>query len=256
MESSFNNLKEYLDQKVKFYNVPGFIENDPISIPHLFSAKQDIEIAGILAATIAWGNRKSIISNAKKIMQFMEMAPFDFVMHFKDTDLKPFETFVHRTFNGTDCKAFLWSLKHIYQNHNGLEAVFKGKDIKEKIINFRKVFFEMPHPYRTEKHVADPGRNSSAKRINMFLRWMARNDNKGVDFGIWESIRPSMLMCPLDVHSGRTARNLGLLHRKQNDWKAVEVLTKNLRDFDSSDPVKYDFALFGIGVQEKLLQTS
>lgn len=251
MKKSFSELKKFLDQKVALYNQPGFIENDTVSIPHLFMRKEDIEITAFLSATISWGNRKSIITNANKIINLMGGNPFDFIMNFTDADAKPFEQFVHRTFNGSDCIAFLWSIKHIYQTHGGLENVFSGKDMKTKIINFRKIFFEIPHPKRAQKHVANPERNSAAKRINMFLRWMVRRDDAKVDFGIWYTISSSELMCPLDVHSGKVARKLGLLQRKQDDWRAVEELTKNLRQFDPVDPVKYDFALFGLGVNEK-----
>lgn len=251
MIENIEELKLFLDSKVELYNQPGFIVNDPISIPHLFNKKEDIEIAGFLSATIAWGNRKMILRNAKSLMEMMEFSPFDFILNFRDHDLKPFEKFVHRTFNGTDCLYFLWSLKNIYQKHGGLEQVFKSDaGIKESILQFRNIFFEMDFPSRTSKHIANPAKNSSAKRLNMFLRWMVRNDNRGVDFGIWKSINPSLLFCPLDVHSGRVARELGILQRKQDDWKAVEELTKNLRKLDADDPVKYDFALFGIGVNE------
>lgn len=245
----FEQLKDLLNSKVDLYNQKDFIINDPISIPHIFTKKEDIEIAGFLSATIAWGNRKSILKNANKLMNLMDMSPFDFVTGFKDTDLKPFEKFIHRTFNNDDCIYFLWSLKNIYQNHNGLEEVFsKNGNIKDSIIYFRNIFFELDFPSRTSKHIANPAKNSSAKRINMFLRWMVRKDNNGVDFGIWNKIKPAALLCPLDVHSGRVARSLGILQRKQNDWKAVEELTENLRKFDSTDPVKYDYALFGMGV--------
>ncbi len=249
MRQDFENLKILLDSKVELYNQPEFIDNDPISIPHLFSGKEDIEIAGFLSATIAWGNRKMILRNAKNLMEMMEFSPFDFVMNFSDNDLKPFEKFVHRTFNAVDLEYFLWSLKNIYQEHGGLEKIFKtGPGIKEAILNFRNVFFELDFPARTSKHIANPAKNSSAKRLNMFLRWMVRKDNKGVDFGIWKTINSSMLYCPLDIHSGRVARQFGILQRKQDDWKAVEELTQNLRKLDPTDPVKYDFALFGMGV--------
>lgn len=252
MKNDFEELKSFLNSKAELYNQPGFIENDPISIPHLFAKKEDIEIAGFLSATIAWGNRKIILRNARNLMEMMEFSPFDFVMNFRDNDLKPFQKFVHRTFNANDLEFFLWSLKNIYQEHGGLEIVFQNKsEIKEAILYFRNVFFELDFPARTSKHIANPAKNSSAKRLNMFLRWMVRKDNKGVDFGIWKTLKPSMLYCPLDVHSGRVARQLGLLNRKQDDWKAVDELTAKLRTFDPIDPVKYDFALFGLGVNEK-----
>jgi uncharacterized protein (TIGR02757 family) len=247
-------LKDFLDSKVELYNNPKFIESDPIQIPHQFSKKEDIEIAGFLTATIAWGNRKSIINNANKMMALLDHSPFEFVMQHQESDLERLETFVHRTFNGNDFMQFIKSLQHIYQEHNGLEAVFaKHGDeasLQHNIHHFKNIFFEVPHLERTKKHVSDPLKNSAAKRINMFLRWMVRNDNNGVDFGIWESLSSSQLSCPLDVHSGNVARKLGLLKRKQNDGKALAELDKALRALDQTDPVKYDFALFGLGVFE------
>ncbi|WP_051155426.1 TIGR02757 family protein [Winogradskyella psychrotolerans] len=236
------------------YNHPKFIESDPIQIPHKFSKKEDIEIAAFLSATIAWGNRKSIIKNANKMVELLDHSPFEFITQHEDTDLERLEPFVHRTFNGNDFMQFVKSLKYIYEKHNGLEAVFSMHAEKDSLQNsihhFKKVFFEIPHLERTQKHVSDPLKNSAAKRINMFLRWMVRNDNNGVDFGIWQSLSPSQLSCPLDVHSGNVARKLGLLTRKQNDGKALAELDKALRKLDVSDPVKYDFALFGLGVFE------
>ncbi len=248
-------LKEFLDEKVELYNNPNFIESDPIQIPHLYSQKEDIEIAGFLAATIAWGNRKMIINNARKLMNIMGNTPYDFIMTHTENDLEKLDDFVHRTFNSIDAITFIKALKNVYQNHNGLEKVFaKNSEVnsnQKSISEFKKVFFEIPHQQRTTKHVSDPLNNSAAKRINMFLRWMIRNDNKGVDFGIWKTISPASLSCPLDVHSGNVARKLGLLTRKQNDAKALFELDTNLRKFDPIDPVKYDFALFGLGVFEK-----
>ncbi|MGS2763953.1 TIGR02757 family protein [Sinomicrobium sp. M5D2P9] len=250
-----SELKEFLDAKAAEYNKPDFIETDPIQIPHAFTRKEDIEIAGFLAATIAWGNRKSIINNARKMMTFMGDAPYDFVMSHKAEDLEKLNTFVHRTFNGTDLQCFVQSLRHIYTKHGGPEAVFakhaEEETLQDAIHHFKKYFFEIPHLPRTEKHVSDPLKGSSAKRINMFLRWMVRDDNTGVDFGIWKSLSPSRLSCPLDVHSGNVARKLGLLKRKQNDAKALSELDDSLRKLDASDPVKYDFALFGLGAFEK-----
>ena len=247
-------LKEFLDGKVQQYNHPKFIESDPIQIPHLYKLIEDIEIAGFLAATISWGNRKMIINNSQKLMSKLGNSPFDFVMNHGEKDLETLNDFVHRTFNGSDCVYFIKALKNIYQNHNGLEAVFSKniqiKTLQQNISNFKSVFFEIEHTYRTQKHVSDPMNNSAAKRINMFLRWMVRNDNVGVDFGIWKSISPAQLSCPLDVHSGNVARKLGLLTRKQNDAKALFELDSNLRNLDKNDPVKYDFALFGLGVFE------
>jgi len=248
------DLKNFLDAKVEQYNNPKFIESDPIQIPHKFNKKEDIEIAGFLTATIAWGNRKSIINNATKLMQLLDNAPYEFVMHHKEKDLATLEHFVHRTFNGFDCITFINALQHIYTNHNGLESLFKkhaeDNSLQASIHHFKSYFFEIEHLQRTQKHVSDPFKNSAAKRINMFLRWMVRNDNAGVDFGIWKTLSPRQLSCPLDVHSGNVARKLGLLKRKQNDGKALNELDKALRQLDAIDPVKYDFALFGLGVFE------
>ena len=248
-------LKEFLDEKVDLYNNPNFIESDPILIPHQFSLKEDIEIAGFLAATIAWGNRKMIIQNSNKMMNLMGNSPLDFVMNHQEHHLEKLENFVHRTFNTIDLTTFIKGLNHIYTNHNGLEAVFaknqEAFSMQKSISEFKKLFFEVEHHNRTQKHISDPLNNSAAKRINMYLRWMVRNDTKGVDFGIWKTISPAALSCPLDVHSGNVARKLGLLSRKQNDSKALLELDTNLRKLDKIDPVKYDFALFGLGVFEK-----
>ncbi|MFV9551302.1 TIGR02757 family protein [Algibacter sp. PT7-4] len=248
-------LADFLNAKVIQYNNPKFIESDPIQIPHKFSKKEDIEISGFLTSTIAWGNRKSIINNAYKLMQLLDESPYDFVLNHKKTDLEKLESFVHRTFNGNDCIQFIKSLQHIYKNHGGLEAVFlkhiEANSLQNSISKFKSTFFEIEHLQRTQKHVSDPLKNSAAKRINMFLRWMVRNDNAEVDFGIWKSISPSYLSCPLDVHSGNVARKLGLLTRKQNDGKALTELDNALRKLDPTDPVKYDFALFGLGVFEE-----
>ena len=248
-------LKEFLDTKVDQYNLPFFLESDPIQIPHKFSAKEDIEISAFLTATIAWGNRKSIINNANKMMSLLDYAPLDFVQNHTDSDLDSLKDFVHRTFNGSDLSFFIRSLKNIYNNHKGLENVFAINATKDSMQNsiseFKKVFFEIPHPQRTTKHISDPCKGSAAKRINMFLRWMIRDDNCGVDFGIWKSLSPALLSCPLDVHSGNVARKLGLLQRKQNDAKALLELDTSLRKMDPKDPSKYDFALFGFGVFEK-----
>lgn len=249
-----SELKDFLEEKVIQYNTLDFIESDPVQIPHLFLQKEDIEIAGFLSATIAWGNRKMIIKNSHRMMDLMGNAPYDFVMSHSENDLERLETFVHRTFNGQDFASFIRSLKNIYQNHNGLESVFARnqelKTMQKSISEFKNIFFEIPHQYRTQKHISDPLNNSAAKRINMYLRWMVRQDTKGVDLGIWKSIPPASLSCPLDVHSGNVARKLGLLTRKQNDGKALAELDLKLREFDANDPVKYDFALFGLGVFE------
>lgn len=247
-------LKEFLDAKVEQYNNPKFIESDPIQIPHQFSKKEDIEISAFLTATIAWGKRQMIIKNANKMIEIMGNSPYDFVLNHSSEDLQDL-SFVHRTFNVIDFAFFIKSLQNIYKSHNGLEGVFSlfpsDKNNKQAIHNFKKVFFEISHQQRTTKHVSDPMKGSASKRINMFLRWMVRRDNSGVDFGLWKTIPMSKLSCPLDIHSGNVARKLGLLNRKQNDWKALEELDTSLRKLDANDPTKYDFALFGLGVFEK-----
>lgn len=248
-------LKEFLDFKVEQYNTPDFIDTDPVQIPHQFTGKEDREISGFLTATISWGNRKSILKNANSLMDLMGNSPYDFVMQHSEEDLEDLKHFVHRTFNGTDLIYFIRSLKNIYARHQGMEAIFsKHSDdhgLQVAIHEFKKIFFELPHEVRTEKHVSDPMKNSAAKRINMFLRWMVRNDAGNVDLGLWEDISTAKLSCPLDVHSGNVARKLGLLKRKQNDAKALAELDSSLRKLDPVDPVKYDYALFGLGVFEK-----
>lgn len=256
MNLTHQQLYELLEEKATFYNNPDFIEKDPISIPHFFTKKEDIEIAGFLAATLSWGQRITIINKSKELMKRMDNSPFDFVKNVSEKEIAALSAFVHRTFQGEDCMYFINALQQIYSRHNGLEKVFmegykENQSIKEAISRFRKVFFSFGHLHRTCKHVPDPQKGSASKRINMYLRWMIRNDNKGVDFGIWKDFKTSDLLCPLDLHSGNVARKLGLLHRKQDDWQAVEELTANLRTFDPNDPVKYDFALFGTGVNEK-----
>jgi uncharacterized protein (TIGR02757 family) len=252
-----HDLKAFLEEKVEFYNQPEFIITDPISIPHRYSIKEDIEIAGFLSATIAWGNRVSILRNGSKLMEMMDNSPHNFVMNASEKDKARLEKFVHRTFNNSDVLFFIEALRNIYQNQGGLEKSFSEGmndddiDVLPAIMHFRALFLSTPHLSRSEKHIANPAGGSTAKRINMFLRWMVRKDDKGVDFGIWDNIKPSQLCCPLDVHSGRVARQLGLLNRTQNDWKAVTELTDNLRKFEPADPVKYDFALFGTGINEK-----
>ena len=270
LSNPFFGLKNLLDSKVNQYNCFDFIHSDPIQIPHRFSRKEDIEIAAFLTATISWGQRKSIINNAIKLMELMDNSPYEFLMgnsipnsenssDYSDFNESPdwlaVKRFVHRTFNGDDCLYFLESLRNIYVHHHGLENVFtKGYQLNECIYgalqHFRNVFLSIPHATRIRKHISDVSANSSAKRLNMFLRWMVRSDEHEVDFGLWKGIPASALMLPLDVHTGNVARGLGLLTRKQNDWKAVEEITAVLRTFDPSDPVKYDFALFGIGVFE------
>lgn len=255
--TDLTEIKALLDFTHDKYNSVEFIHTDPISVPHSFQKKEDIEIAAFLVATIAWGQRITIIKNGNKLMEWMHQQPHDFILNFSERDIKPFRSFVHRTFNGADCEYFLWALKSIYQQYDSLENAFSKtflsseKNIRKAITDFRERFFAFSPPGRTQKHIADPERNASAKRLNMFLRWMVRNDNRGVDFGIWQSINPSQLICPLDIHSGRVARKLGLLHRTTNDWAAAEELTERLSVFDCADPVKYDFALFGLGIFEK-----
>ena len=248
-------LKDFLDEKAAFYENPSFLDSDPIQVPHQFAQKEDIEISGFLTATIAWGNRKSIINNALKLMSLIDNAPYDFVRNHQDEDLIPLERFVHRTFNGADLLGFVKGLQHIYVNHGGLESVFakhqEKNTLQPAITKLKELFFEIEHQKRTEKHISNPSTGSAAKRINMFLRWMVRPSTKKVDFGLWNSISPSQLSCPLDVHSGNVARKLKLLKRKQNDAKALAELDKSLRRLDDHDPVKYDYALFGLGVFEK-----
>ncbi|MCE2612039.1 TIGR02757 family protein [Flavobacteriaceae bacterium D16] len=248
-------LKEFLDAKVIQYNTAEFLETDPVSIPHSFDGKEDIEISGFLTATIAWGNRKSIIKNARQLIELMDLAPYEYVMGHNPRDLESLSSFVHRTFNGIDLTYFITALRHLYRNHKGLEGIFtryaEKDSLQPAITAFKGHFFELKHPARSTKHISDPSKGSAAKRINMFLRWMIRNDHQGVDFGLWRNLSPAMLSCPLDVHSGNVARKLGLLSRKQNDARAVIELDQNLRKLDPEDPVKYDFALFGLGVFEK-----
>lgn len=248
-----NELKDFLDAKVNEFNTVDFIEPDPISVPHRYSSKEDIEIASFLASSIAWGNRKVITKNGHRMMDLLGDSPYDFVMSHNKHQLERLENFVHRTFNGEDFIYFIKALKHVYLNHGGLESIFikyqAENSLQPAIHELNRIFFEIEHPQRTKKHVADPMKGSVAKRINMNLRWLCRKDNKGVDFGIWD-ISPAKLSCPLDIHSGNVARKLGLLNRKNNDVKALEELDKSLRQLDPNDPVKYDFALFGLGIFE------
>lgn len=245
-------LKEILDEAYDRYARPEFIADDPIRIPRSFTAREDAEVIGFLAATIAWGQRVTIINNAKKLVTLMDAAPYDFVMHATEADLSRLDRFVHRTFNGIDARHFMHGLKHLYVEHGGIEKAFldNGKvgELGAAIARFKSRFFEPEHQARTRKHVADPSKGSNAKRINMYLRWMVRPDDRGVDLGLWKKIPSSALHMPLDVHTGRVARELGLLKRTQDDWKSVVELTEKLREFDPLDPVKYDIALFGIGV--------
>lgn len=248
-------LKDFLDYKVIQYNNPAFIDSDPISIPHFYSLKEDIEISGFLVATISWGNRKGIVKSGERMIELFGNSPYDFVMSHKANQLKRLDDFVHRTFNGQDLKYFIEALRRIYVKHGGIEKAFSKyateDSLQPAIHQFKKVFFTASHSNRITKHISDPFKGSAAKKINMYLRWMIRKDNCGVDFGLWKSISPSILSCPLDVHSGNVARKLGLLNRKQNDSKAVQELDFALRNLDTKDPVKYDFALFGLGIFEK-----
>lgn len=245
-------LKSFLEEKYLHYNTTAFIANDPIAVPHYFKQKEDIEISGFITAILAWGQRKTILNKAFELVQAMENEPYNFLFHAKEGDLLRFQHFKHRTFNGEDCIGILSGLQMIYRHYGGLEAVISSGFEKEgafrAIEDLRNLLFSFPHLKRTEKHIAQPSKGSAAKRINMFLRWMVRKDAFGVDFGIWNSISPSQLICPLDVHSARSARMLGLLTRPETNWRAAEELTENLKAFDPIDPVKYDFALFGMGV--------
>jgi uncharacterized protein (TIGR02757 family) len=249
------DILQTLNNKVADYNKPEFIEYDPISIPHNFTQQNDIEISGYLTSIISWGRRPAILKSANRLMEIMGFEPYNFLMNAGKKELQQMESFVYRTFNSDDCLFAIEAMKNLYSEYESMEEVAnaaysKNQDIKDVIIDIRSELLKTEHLKRSEKHFANPATGSAAKRTNMFLRWMIRQDDCGVDFGLWKQIPASALMIPLDVHSGNTARQLGLLTRKQNDWKAVEELTIKLRDFDSSDPVKYDFALFGIGVFE------
>lgn len=247
-------LKEFLDEKFEQYNRPGFIEHDPVSIPHLFKKKQDIEIAGLFAATLAWGQRKTIVRKCRELLTMMDHDPHQFILNHSEQDLKPMLDFKHRTFNATDLLYFIESLRHYYQQHTSLETAFipdrEDETIERGLINFYYQFFQLDHPRRTQKHIATPERKSTCKRLVMYLRWMVRQDNKGVDFGIWKKISSAQLVCPCDLHVDRVARKLKLIKRKQTDWQTALELTRNLKKFDPCDPVKYDFALFGLGIEE------
>ncbi len=252
---SDNQLREFLEEKTNQYNSAAFIESDPVQVPHQFTAKEDIEIAAFLTATIAWGSRVSIIRSAQLLMRLMDNSPHRFVLDFEESDMKRFKHYVHRTFQPVDSIFFMKSLKNIYRNHGSIGEIFQTSytrygNLEKALTEFRRVFFEVPHSDRSQKHVADIERNSSAKRLNLFLRWMVRKDKAGVDFGLWNRIPMSDLFLPLDVHTANVSRKLGLLMRKQNDWKAVLELTGKLQEMDQEDPVKYDYALFGLGIFE------
>lgn len=249
-------LLQFLEEKHLQYNNPSFIESDPISIPHSFSTDKDREVSGFLAAAISWGRRDLILRSSRRLLEMMDMSPYEYVMSSSDKDLIRLSGFVHRTFNGSDCISFMKGLKNVYSSYPGMEDVIiegmgDGRSLASGLSNLRKVFFSDHHEKRAEKHFADVLAGSAGKRLFMFLRWMVRSDSRGVDFGIWRKIKASELFIPLDFHSGNTARKLGILTRRVNDWKAVEELTQVLREFDRDDPVKYDFALFGLGVNEK-----
>ena len=251
-----DSLKAFLDEKAAYYNRPSFIEKDPISIPHLFSKKQDIEISGFLAAVFAWGQRKTIINKSRELLMMMDNAPYDFILNHSEKELKVIEDFKHRTFNATDALYFIHFLNYYYSRNDSMEDLFfvpgeKGS-VKHALVKFHESFFSLPDaPQRTRKHIPNPNRKSTCKRINMYLRWMVRKDQAGVDFGIWSKIKMKDLICPIDVHVDRVARKLSLIRRKQTDWLTAVELTENLRRLDPEDPVKYDFALFGLGVIEK-----
>lgn len=249
-------LKELLDQKADQFNNTDFIADDPISVPHRFSKAQDIEISGLFAALFAWGQRKTIINSANKLMSLLDDAPHDFIVNHKERDRKKLEKFVHRTFQPDDLLYFIEFLQHHYRQHVSLENLFSDgmagtdKHTGNGLIHFHHTFFSLPHLPRTEKHLQNPLRKSACKRINLYLRWMVRDDKRGVDFGLWKTIKPSQLLCPLDVHVQRTASELGLLKRQISDWEACLELTQNLKKLDPTDPVKYDFALFGMGIEQ------
>jgi len=254
--NTLEKIKIQLDNAVSKYNSSYFIDTDPIQIPHAFVQKEDIEIAAFLSSSIAWGQRKTIINNGRKLMQMMDNTPHDFVLHASPHEIEELCSFVHRTFNASDLSYFILSLRNIYSNVGGLESVFTNayatnNNIFDAISVFRDVFLQLPHNTHVRKHVSDVKANSAAKRINMFLRWMVRTDENAVDFGLWKNISPAHLIRPCDLHVDRVGRKLGLIERKQTDWLTAIQLTEKLREFDPEDPVKYDFALFGLGIEEK-----
>jgi uncharacterized protein (TIGR02757 family) len=256
-ETEREHLKKLLDAKTALYNKPGFIAKDPVCIPHRFHLKQDIEIAGLFAAVLAWGNRTSIINSGNRITGWMQEQPYDFILHHRPEDLKPMLQFAHRTFNATDLLYFISFLQFHYQHYESLEDAFvPGKtytatDTGAALIRFHDYFFSIPHPARTRKHISTPARKSACKRLNMYLRWMVRKDRNGVDFGIWKKIRPAQLVCPLDVHVARVACRMGLLDNEKSNWHNALQLTAQLREFNPADPAVYDFGLFGLGAEER-----
>ena len=247
------DLKELLERLHDKYNTVDFIENDPISIPHSFSDPRDQEIGGFLAATIAWGNRKAIVKNARRLMELLDNAPYDFTMNASDGEMARLYSFVHRTFNGNDCVDFIRALRRLYTDYGSMGEFFEKKyaesnDMRTVLSSFRKYFWQCEHQQRAEKHLSSIDKGAACKRLNMYIKWMVRKDDRGVDLGIWKGIPASALYLPLDVHTASMGRELGLLIRKQNDWKAVEEITSALRTFDPEDPVRYDFSLFGAGI--------
>jgi uncharacterized protein (TIGR02757 family) len=257
-KNKLNDLKKLLEQKAALYNQPAFIAHDPIVVPHRFSLKQDVEIAAFFAAILAWGNRTTIINSAQKLMQLMDNAPYDFVLNHRESDLRVLLSFVHRTFNATDVLYFISFLNFHYQHFNSLEDAFvpaekyPHENVKEALIHFYNYFFSLEHPQRTTKHIATPHKKSACKRINMFLRWMVRKDDAGVDFGIWRKLKPHQLVCPLDVHVARVSSRLGLLPNEKSNWENAVQLTQQLKNFNPQDPVLFDYALFGLGMAERL----
>lgn len=257
MSGEDTHLRELLDQRVRLYNQPSFIDRDPISVPHRFSKKQDREISGFFAAVLVWGNRTTIINNCNRLMQWMDNAPYDFVVNHRDSDLKKFLGFVHRTFNATDLLYFLEVLQRHYTQFNTLEDAFVPENqyefvnTEQALIRFYNYFFSGEYPRRTTKHIANPLRNSACKRINMFLRWMVRRDQSGVDFGLWNKIGMHQLVCPLDVHVARVAERLQLIPDKRSNWRNGVLLTQRLSEFRPEDPVIYDYALFSLGAEER-----
>lgn len=258
MDERMAQIKKLLDDKRRLYNQPSFIKDDPISIPHRFTKKQDIEISGLFAAVLAWGNRTSIINSCSKLMQWMDNSPYEFILNHKDTDLKPFLSFAHRTFNATDVLYFIYFLQYHYSQHQSLEDAFvpqkkyKQDTVEQALVHFHNYFFSIEHPDRTRKHIATPLRKSACKRINMYLRWMVRKDKQGVDFGLWKKINMSQLVCPLDVHVASVAHRLGLIDNEKSNWQNAMQLTTALREMNPQDPAVYDYALFGIGMAERL----
>lgn len=257
MKSPIERLRPLLDEKLRLYNQPAFIRQDPVSVPHGFTKKQDIEISGFFAAILAWGNRTTIINNCRRLMEWMDNAPHDFILHHAPPDLKPFLGFAHRTFNATDLLYFLSFLQFHYKKHSSLEDAFVPEPLylqehtETALIHFHNYFFSLEHPERSRKHIATPARRSACKRLNMYLRWMVRKDSQGVDFGLWKKLAPDQLICPLDVHVARVAARFRLIPNTKADWANAVHLTRQLKLLNPSDPVVYDYALFGMGMAER-----